>query len=147
LREKGRWIDNHLDSLRKFFEEMRLQDVKDIKMKVFKESTSKSKNTRKVAKAEFESDLLDNTTLNRKAVNNILEIWDYKHTSSYDLEELQTCYQVYCRFCNFAESKIRSIFEKLQAFFDLTEEEKDQKKKQKVEEDEVLRNRQIASLW
>lgn len=35
-RERGKWDDNQLDSLKKLFEEMRLENTKDIKMKVFK---------------------------------------------------------------------------------------------------------------
>jgi len=94
-REKGKWSDNHLDSLRKLFEECRLDNTKDIKNRVFKESTQKCKNIKKVSKALFESDLLDNTALNRKTVNNILELWDFTHNSQYDVEQLQKSYSVY----------------------------------------------------
>ena len=97
-REKGAWSDNQLDSLRKLYEECRLENTKDIKSKVFKEAAQKCKNSRKVPKAIFESDLLDNTSLNRKAVSNILEIWDFNHSEMYDIDEIQDSYLVYCRY-------------------------------------------------
>ena len=46
-REKGRWDDNQLDSLKKLFEEVRLENSKDIKMKVFKNCLAKAKNAKK----------------------------------------------------------------------------------------------------
>ena len=117
-------------------------------MKVFKESVQNCKNTKKVPKGHFENDLLDNTSLNRKAVNNILEIWDYSHNSFYNLDQLQDSYIVYCRYCNYAEKKVKSIFEKLQVFFKLNEEDgKPKKSKDDEEDDEVLRNKNIAAMW
>ena len=105
---------------------------------------------KKISKSEFESDLLDNTALNRKAVTNILEVWNYNDNSTYDLDELQNSYLVYCRYWNFAESKIKSIFEKLQAFFSLNEKEEEKKSKKRndeEDEDETLKNKNIAALW
>lgn len=97
-REKGRWADNQLDSLRKFYEECRLENTKDVKLKIFKESMQNCKNIKRVPKKHFESDLLDNTALNRKTVDNILQIWDYNHNELYDIDELQTSYLIYCRY-------------------------------------------------
>ena len=99
-----------------------------------------------MSKSEFESDLLDNTALNRKAVTNILEILNYNENSQYDLDELQNSYLVYCRYCNFAESKIKSIFEKLQAFFSINDKD-EKKQKNDDEEDDTLKNKNIAALW
>lgn len=147
-REKGKWEDNHLDSLRKLFEECRLDNTKDVKAKVFKESVVNCKNLKKVPLNHFENDLLDNTTLNRRAVSNILKLWDYSHNSYYDLDQLQASYLVYCRYCNYAEKRVKSIFEKLQAFFQLNDEAaKPKKPAEDHDEDEVLRNKNIAAMW
>lgn len=144
-RDRGRWIDNQLDSLSKFFEEMRVDNVRDVKLKVFQDASSKVKNSRAVPKADFESDIVDNTPLTRKAVTNITEIWDYRGTNTFDLDELQASYLVYSKYCNFAEAKVRSIFEKLQAFLSLNEDPK--AKKKPAEDDEAVNQKNLAALW
>lgn len=83
-RQKGKWEDNYLDSLHKLFEECRLENTKDLKLKVFTSATSKE---------NFESDLLDNTTLNRKSVQNIVNLWNFDE--GFTLEQLQESYNTY----------------------------------------------------
>lgn len=72
-REQGKWTENQLDSLRKLFEDLRLDNVNDLRVKVF--NNIKDNMRAKVNKNDFETALLDNVpSLNRKAVSNIAEI-------------------------------------------------------------------------
>jgi hypothetical protein len=101
---------------------------------------------KKVTQTSFENDLIDNTSLNRKAVSNILKIWNYR--GSYDLEELQKSYLEYCRNSNYAEDRIKRIFEKLQVFFGLSANDGKFKNIPKSdEEDEALKNKELAAMW
>jgi hypothetical protein len=144
---KDKWSDSQLESLRKLFEECRLEDCKDIISKVFIESASKSKNTKKkVVQTHFEKDLINHTSLNKWAISNILKIWDYR--GHYDLEELQHSYSEYCRNSNYAEDRVRRTFEKLHVFFGLSENNgkfKDIPKSN--EKDAELKNKELAAMW
>jgi hypothetical protein len=146
-RGKGQWSDNQLESLRNLFEECRLEDCKDIIAKVFRESAPRSKNLIKtINMAHFENGLIDHTSLSRKAISNILKIWDYR--GSYDLEELQHCYLDYCRNGNYAEDRVKRIFEKLHVFFGLSENNgKFKNIPRSYEKDSVLKNKELAAMW